>query len=80
MLTKFLSHVPKFEGKPSEDLGDHVMTFHLWCSSNSFKDDSVQLHLFQCTLIGGVVKWYIELDSSKYAYFNDLHMVFLSHF
>jgi hypothetical protein len=26
------------------------------------------------------VKWYIELDSLKYAYFNDLAMVFLNHF
>jgi hypothetical protein len=26
------------------------------------------------------VKWYIELDGSKYAYFNDLEMVFLNHF
>jgi hypothetical protein len=52
----------------------------LWCSSNSLKDDSIQLRLFQCTLIGGVLKWYIELDSSKYAYFNDLAMVLLNHF
>jgi hypothetical protein len=26
------------------------------------------------------MKWYIELDSLKYAYFNDLDMVFLNHF
>jgi hypothetical protein len=80
MPTKFPSDIPKFEGKPGEDPGDHVMNFHLWCSSNSLKDDSVQLHLFQCTLIGGVVKWYIELDGSRYSYFNDLEMVFLNHF
>jgi hypothetical protein len=35
MLTKFPSDIPKFEGKPGEDPGDHVTTFHLWCSSNS---------------------------------------------
>jgi hypothetical protein len=80
MPTKFPSDIPKFEGKPGEDPGDHVTTFHLWCSSNSLKDDSIQLCLFQHTLIGGVTKWYIELDSSKYAYFNDLAMVFLNHF
>jgi hypothetical protein len=80
MLTKFRSDIPKFEGRPGEDLSDHVMTFHLWFSSNSLKDDSVQLCLFQCTLKGGVAKWYIDLDSSKYTYFNDLAMVFLNHF
>jgi hypothetical protein len=54
MPTKFPSDIPKFEGKPNEDPGDHVTTFHLWCSSNSLRDDSIQLHLFQHTLIGSV--------------------------
>jgi hypothetical protein len=80
MPTKFPSDILKFEGKPGKDPGDHVTTFHLWCSSNSLRDDSVQLHLFQCTLIGGAMKWYIELDHSRYSYFNDLAMVFLNHF
>jgi hypothetical protein len=80
MSTKFPSDITKFEGNPGEDLGDHVTTFHLWCSSNSLKDDSIQLHLFQCTLMGGVAKWYIELDGSSYSYFNDLAMVILKHF
>jgi hypothetical protein len=43
MLTKFPLDIPKFEGKPGEDPGDHVMTFHLWCSSNSLKDDSISV-------------------------------------
>ena len=33
--TKLPSDIPKFEGKPGEDPSEHVMTFHLWCSSNS---------------------------------------------
>jgi hypothetical protein len=41
MPTKLPSNIPKFEAKPNEDPGDHVTTFHLWCSSNSLKDDSV---------------------------------------
>jgi hypothetical protein len=57
-----------------------VNTFHLWCSSNSLKYDFVQLRLFQRTLIGGVEKWYIELDGSRYSYFNDFAMVFLNNF
>jgi hypothetical protein len=80
MLTKFPSDIPKFEGKPGKDLGDHMTTFHLWCSSNSLRDDSVQLHLFQHTIIGGVAKWYIDLDCSRYSYFSDLAMVFLNQF
>jgi hypothetical protein len=65
MPTKFPSDIPKFEDNPNEDPGDHVTTFHIWCSSNSLKDDSVQLRLFQRTLIGSAAKWYIELDHSR---------------
>jgi hypothetical protein len=50
--TKLPSDIPKFEGKTGEDPGDHVTTFHLWCSSNSLNDDSIHLILFQCTLMG----------------------------
>jgi hypothetical protein len=78
--TKFPSDIPKFEGKPDEDPGDHVTTFHLWFSSNSLRDDSIYLHLFQFTLIGGVVKWYIDHDRSRCSYFYDLAMVFFNHF
>jgi hypothetical protein len=50
--TKLPLDIPKFEGKNGEDPGDHVTTFHLWCSSNSLNHDSIRLRLFQCTLIG----------------------------
>jgi hypothetical protein len=80
MPTKLPSNIPKFEAKPNEDPGDHVTTFHLWCSSNSLKDDSVQLRLFQRTLIGSAAKWYIELDRSRYSFFGELAMAFLNHF
>ena len=53
--------IPKFEGKAGEDLGEHVTTFHLCCSSNSLHDGSICLRLFQRTLTGPVAKWYIEL-------------------
>jgi hypothetical protein len=80
MLTKFPSYIPKFRGKHNEEPGDHVTTFHLWFSSNSLKDDYIQLHLFQCTLIGTSVKWYIELNRSRYSTFGELAIVFLKHF
>ena len=54
--TKIPSDIPKFEGKDGEDPGEHVTTFHLWCSSNSLHDDSIHLRLFQCTLMGPVAK------------------------
>jgi hypothetical protein len=54
--TKHPSDIPKFEGKNGEDPGDHVTTFHLWCSSNFLNDDSICLRFIQCTLIGVVVK------------------------
>jgi hypothetical protein len=78
--TKLPSDIPKFEGKSGEDPGDHVTMFHLWCSSNSLNDDSIQLRLFQCTLTRGTAKWYIEMEGSKFKTFGDLAMVFLNHF
>jgi hypothetical protein len=43
MPMKLPLNIPKFEAKPNKDPGDHVTTFHLWCSYNSLKYDSVQL-------------------------------------
>jgi hypothetical protein len=80
MSTKFPFDILKFKGNPSKDPGDHVTNFHLWWSPKSSKGDFVQLRLFQNTLIGGATKWYIELDNSNYAYFNDMAMVFLNDF
>jgi hypothetical protein len=47
MPTKLPSDIPKFEGKAGDDPTNHVMNFHLWCSSNSIMDDSIRLRLFQ---------------------------------
>jgi hypothetical protein len=44
---KLASDIPKFDGKSEEDPNNHVMTFHLWCSSNSLMDNSIRLRLFQ---------------------------------
>jgi hypothetical protein len=54
--TKLSSDILKFEGKSGEDPGDHVTTFHLWCSSNSLNEDPICLRLFQRTLMGVSVK------------------------
>ena len=42
---KLPSDIPKFNGNPGEDPSNHVMTFHLWCSSNTLNDDSIRLRL-----------------------------------
>jgi hypothetical protein len=78
--TKIPSDIPKFKGKNGEDHGDHVTTFHLWCSSKSLNDDSIRLRLFQCTLTGVVAKWYIKLPRGTYITFNQMVLVFLNHF
>jgi hypothetical protein len=80
MPAKLPSDIPKFDNKPSEDPNNHVMKFHLWCSSNSLMDDSIQLHLFQRTLTGLVAKWYIEIQRVTFQYFNSLAMDFLMRF
>ena len=36
VLTNIPGDCPKFEGKSGEDPQAHVMTYHLWCSSNSW--------------------------------------------
>ena len=56
------------------------MTYHLWCSSNSWVDDSIHLRLFQRTLTGAATKWYIELSRGIFQDFNTLSMAFLTHF
>ena len=61
MPTKVPSDIPKFEGKVGECPQNHIMKFHLWCSSNNIVDDPIRLRLFQRTLTGPVAKWYIEL-------------------
>ena len=74
------SDIPKFEGKAGECPQNHIMTFHLWCSSNSIVDDLIRLILFQFTLIGVAAKWYIELSQAKYPDFNSLAFMFLQYF
>ena len=64
--TKLPSDIPKFKGKPREDPSEHVTMFHLWCSSNFLHEDSICLRLFQHTLIGPAVKWYIELPRGHF--------------
>lgn len=72
--------IPKFNGNPGEDPSNHVMTFHIWCSSNTLNDDSIRLCLFQRTLTGPAAKWYIELPRASYDNFNTLETTFLTHF
>jgi hypothetical protein len=78
--TKLPSNILKFEGKTSEDAGDHVNAFHLWSSSNSLNDDSIHLRLFQHTLMGVTAKWYIDLPGGTYGTLNQMVLVFLDHF
>ena len=77
---KLRSYIPNFDGKQGEDPKNHVMTFHLWCSSNSLMDDSVRLSLFHQNLTSMTTKWYIELPQQTFVYFNLLETYFLTHF
>jgi hypothetical protein len=72
--------IPKFDGRSGEDPNNHVMTFHLWCSSNSLMDYSIRLQLFKQTLMGLTTKWYIELPQGLFNDFNTLSMAFLMHY
>jgi len=77
---KLPSDIPKFNGNPGEDPSNHVMTFHLWCSSNTLNDDMIRLHHFQRMLIGLAAKWYIEFPRASFDNFSTLATTFLTHF
>jgi hypothetical protein len=80
MPTKLPSDIPKFEGKVGNDPANHVMTFHLWCSSNNIMNDSIRLQLFQRTLTGPSAKLYVEEKSESHATFESLSKAFLTFF
>ena len=80
ILTKVPSDIPKFKGKVNEDPNTHIMTFHLWCSSNSLMEDNIRFRLFQRNLMGVAANWYIELPTTSFVYFRNLGNVFLHHF
>ena len=80
ILVKLPLDIPKFDGKIGGDPKNHVMNFHILCSSNSLMGGSIHLQLFQRTLTGIATKWYIELPQHSLSDFNDLEMAFLTHF
>jgi len=77
---KLPSKILKFNGNPREDPSNHVMTFHLWCSSNSLNNDSVRLCLFQRTPTSLAAKWYIELAIASFDNFTTLATTYFTHF
>jgi hypothetical protein len=77
---KIPTDIPKFDGKTGEDPANHITTYHLWCISNSFLDDSIKLQLFPRTLTGNAAKWFIKLSSTSFFDFQSLAIAFLTHF
>lgn len=78
--TKLPLYISKFQGKSREDHADHIMTFHLWCSSNLLMDDSIRLILFLRKLTGVAAKWYAEFPGNSFFNFERLFVTFLNHF
>lgn len=76
VLTKLPSNIPKFIGK----LGEYLTTYHLWHVSNLMLDDSIQLHVFLCTLTNSTSKLFIELPTASHHNFIALSMAFFIHF
>ena len=80
VLVNIPTDIPKFDGKTGADLTNHITTYHLWCVSNSFLDDSIKLQLFPRTLTGNATKWFIELPSASFFDFQSLAITFFTHF
>jgi hypothetical protein len=76
--TKLPSDIPKSEGKVGDDLAIHIMTFHLWFSSNNIMEKSIRLRLFQCMLIDPSTKWYVEEKYGPHVTFESLAKAFLT--
>jgi hypothetical protein len=79
MLANIPFNIMKFNEEPREEPSTHIMTYHLWRSSNSLMDDSVRLRLFQISLTQATTKWYIESKVGSFKRFNDMSMAFLMH-
>ena len=77
---KIPTDIPKFGGKNGEDPTNHITTYHLWCVSNYFLDDSIKLRLFPRTLTSNAAKWFIELPTASFFNFQSLAISFLTHF
>jgi hypothetical protein len=79
-LPNYLQIFQNLKENPGEDPANHVMTFHLWCSSNNIMDDSIHLRLFQRTLTGPSTKWYVDEKSGSHVTFESLAKAFLAFF
>jgi hypothetical protein len=75
--TKLPYDILKFEGKHGEYPANHIMYFHLWCSSNSIMEYFFLLQLFQITLIGPSSKWYVDEKVGSHSTFESLVKAFL---
>ena len=80
MPTNIPSKVPKFDGKASEDLCNHIIYFHMQCSYNNITDDYTQSCLFKCTLTRVANKWHIDKPTNVHTTFSSLTYVSLTFF
>jgi hypothetical protein len=80
MPTKLPSDIPKFEGKARDNPNNHIMTFHLWFSSNNIMEDSIRLRLFQHMFTGPSAKCYIEEKYGFHVTFESLAKAFFTFF
>ena len=74
------SNIHEFEGKQGHDLANHIMEFHLWCSSNSIVANSVRLHLLQRTLTSATTKWSVNISRASHTSFEMIATSFITYF
>ena len=77
---KIPTDILKLNRKIGEDPANHITTYHLWCISNSFLDDSIKLQIFPRMLTSNATKWFIKLPSTAFFNFQSLAIAFLTHF
>lgn len=80
ILTNLPIDIPKFEGKSGKDPSNHVMTYHIQCTSNLLINDSIRLRLFQWILTSLKTKWYVEFPCASFSHLMPLLQLFLPYF
>jgi hypothetical protein len=74
----YISSLPTFYGKSSEDPKTFLFEFGILCRSYNYLKDAKKLKLFPTTLKDFALRWFMGLRESSIRYWEDMKTIFLS--
>jgi hypothetical protein len=77
MKNIFLSALPSFYGKKSEDLDTFLFEFDILCRSYNYIQDAHKLKLFPATLKDSTLRWFMGLGESSIRSWEAMKDIFL---